>query len=384
LADSVSFATGRMALFAILKALDLKPGDAVIIPAFTCVVVANAILYAGARPVYAEIEPETYSIDPDKLESALTTRTKAILAQHTFGIPCRLGELLAWADKRGIPLIEDCAHALGGTYQGAPLGSIGTASFFSLDHTKIISTASGGMAASKDAGILHKVRAVQEAAPYVSREHMQKILQGYILQHILGHPRLYFWGKMPMALAVRAGWAKWFANYLDTAPPRDYPFPARLPAVLCRLGLSQLDHLPENIATRTNMAWRFENILGANRRVLEDANSRAAWLRYPFLLHNRAEFLKRIEKYHDLGIWFTSITQCRNERLEEVGYFPGTCPRAEGIVHNIVSLPTHPRMIGLELLASHLKKMRPMGDRLFYYAADSGAKSGVEPVAAFP
>lgn len=364
---AVSFATGRMALFAILKALGLKPGDEVIIPAFTCVVVPNAILYAGVRPVYGDIEPETFSLDPNKLERVITPRTRVIMAQHTFGLPCRLAEIMEVAGKKGIPVIEDCAHALGGTYQGKPMGAVGEAAFYSLDHSKVISAASGGMAVSRDRELLEKIRTVQAESPYVVPAFLRKTLRGYILMHLLSHPRCYFWGKMPLALAIKGNLVKWFGNYRDTALPLEYPFPARLPDVLARIGLSQLDHLEENLAHRKMIARRFENILEANPRAFADRASRAAWLRYPFLLENRAVFLKKVQKYHDLGIWFTSVTHCRSDHFEAVGYTPGSCPVAEAITSRVVSIPTHQRMMGLDILADHLRKMKRVSATTFLY-----------------
>src|SRR5678815_5674598 len=100
---------GRVALYAILEAAGVTSGE-VVVPAFTCVVVPNAILYAGARPVYAEIEPETFHFDLEKLESRLTPRTRAILAQNTFGLAPPIEELREIARRRGLLLIEDCAH----------------------------------------------------------------------------------------------------------------------------------------------------------------------------------------------------------------------------------------------------------------------------------
>ena len=183
--DSISFATGRMAFYAILKALGIGEGDEVIIPAFTCVVVPNAIIYAGARPIYADIETERFSLDPAKLVGVITPRTKAIMAQHTFGIPCFLEEIQKVAEGKGIPVIEDCAHSLGGSLNGKPLGSIGAASFFSMDHTKIVSTISGGMATSPDPGLLQAIRKIQETSGFISHNHFNRLIRGFIYVFVI-------------------------------------------------------------------------------------------------------------------------------------------------------------------------------------------------------
>src|SRR5438270_4063417 len=108
-----SFAAARMGLYAILEALDIGPGDEVIIPAYTCVVVPNAILYRGAKPVYVDIDPITFNIDVRKVETAITSKTRALYAQHTFGLVCDVDGLNAIGRQYRLPVIEDAALALG-------------------------------------------------------------------------------------------------------------------------------------------------------------------------------------------------------------------------------------------------------------------------------
>lgn len=151
-----SFSSGRMALYAILEALNIGEGDEVILPAFTCEVVVYALLYRKIRPIYADIEPYTFNLDIRKIEGLITPKTKAIVAQHTFGVPCELEEILNIANKHSIFVIEDCALSLGSNYNGRPVGTFGHASFFSTDRTKVISTMWGGMAFTKDKEIAEK------------------------------------------------------------------------------------------------------------------------------------------------------------------------------------------------------------------------------------
>src|SRR5205823_2123218 len=108
---AVSFGAGRMALYAILEAIDIENGDEVIIPAYTCVVVPNAIIYRGSKPLYVDISKQTFNIQSESIEKAITERTKAILLQHTFGQPCDIEAILAIARRHRLIVIEDCAHA---------------------------------------------------------------------------------------------------------------------------------------------------------------------------------------------------------------------------------------------------------------------------------
>jgi dTDP-4-amino-4,6-dideoxygalactose transaminase len=125
------FWKGRVALYAILRALHIGPGDEVIVPGYTCVMNVNPILYVGARPKYADIDPDNYNLTLASVKSHVTDRTRAVIAQHTYGFPAPIVELLDYATRRGIHVIEDCCLALGSTCQGRLLGSFGVASYFS-------------------------------------------------------------------------------------------------------------------------------------------------------------------------------------------------------------------------------------------------------------
>ena len=104
------FGKGRVALYAILRALDIGRGDEVIVPAFTCVAVPNAILYAGAGPVWVDIDPATYTIDPAAVENAISSRTRAVLAQNTFGLSAELDAIMAIAERHHLTVVDDCTH----------------------------------------------------------------------------------------------------------------------------------------------------------------------------------------------------------------------------------------------------------------------------------
>ncbi|KKU80518.1 MAG: DegT/DnrJ/EryC1/StrS aminotransferase, partial [Candidatus Gottesmanbacteria bacterium GW2011_GWA1_47_8] len=130
------FSSGRVSLFAILKSFEIGTGDEVIIQAFTCVAVPNSVLWSGATPVYVDID-DTCNIDPQNVEKKITNKTKAIIIQHTFGIPADLVELAKIAKKHGLLIIEDFAHSLG-------LHISGDAAFFSFGRDKVISSVWGG------------------------------------------------------------------------------------------------------------------------------------------------------------------------------------------------------------------------------------------------
>jgi perosamine synthetase len=162
---AISFATGRVGLYGILRSLGIGRGDEVLLPAPTHIVVANAIRYTGARPVYVDCELETFNIDFTHAASRVTPRTRALILQHGFGIPVDL-DLASDIAERGLDLIEDCVHALGSTYQGRPLGTFGKAAFFSTEETKTTSTTMGGMVVTDDHELARSLRAFQSACSW--------------------------------------------------------------------------------------------------------------------------------------------------------------------------------------------------------------------------
>ena len=160
---------GRIALYAFLKSLKLQKDDEVIIPAFTCVVVPNAIFYTGLKPVYVDISPKTFNIDISLLEKAISNRTKVIVCQNTFGLSSNILEIISFAKKHNLYTIEDCTHGFGGYYKGKPNGSYCDAAFYSTQWNKPFSTGIGGFLVVNDDKLVKNVRAleIEKAKPSI-------------------------------------------------------------------------------------------------------------------------------------------------------------------------------------------------------------------------
>jgi perosamine synthetase len=140
------FWSGRAALYALLRALRVGPSDEVIVPVYTCPAVIEPILGLGARAVYCDIEMETFGLDPAEAAAAITGRTKAVIVQHTFGIPASVNGLAKLTRDRGASMLEDCCHVSSSAYRGQPLGQLGDAAFYSHDWDKPLSVGGGGVA----------------------------------------------------------------------------------------------------------------------------------------------------------------------------------------------------------------------------------------------
>jgi len=314
-----------------------------------------------------DIEIERFGPDPDSIKSKITPKTKAIIAQHTFGIPCHMDEIMNVANSFGIPVIEDCAHSLGAVYKGKKLGSIGYASFFSTDHSKVISTSIGGLAASNDNDCIMKLKEIYENSDFLTRNQVKRQILSFSLFHILSHPRLYWIGKYIFGLLLKIKIAMYITDYLSLTKPKKYPFPAKLSNIHSRIGISQLNHLAENLNHRQKIVHQFAKIVDTNEHIFQNNNMKCVWLRFPILVENRDEFISKFQKYHDLGIWYTQVTECRYANFHEIGYEDGSCPKAEWATKRIVSIPTHFRMVQLANLISEMSKLKQISPKLFYY-----------------
>jgi dTDP-4-amino-4,6-dideoxygalactose transaminase len=162
-AYALGVTSGTAALIVGLAALGIGPGDEVILPAYTFVASAAAILAVGGIPVLAEVD-ESLTLDPPSVEAAVTEHTRAIMCVHMRGMPARMEELLAIAGRHGLGVVEDAAQATGASYRGRPVGSYGDVNAFSLQMHKIITTGEGGMVTTNDPDLFFRAKCFHDSA----------------------------------------------------------------------------------------------------------------------------------------------------------------------------------------------------------------------------
>lgn len=150
---AVAVSSGTAALHLLVRALGLRPGDEVLVPSFTFAASVNCILYEGATPVFVDIEPDTYNLDPRDLQRKITPRSRAVIAVDVFGHPADWDEILKIAGHHGLRAIDDSCEGLGAEYRGCPLGSFGDAATFAFYANKQITTGEGGMLVTADAQV---------------------------------------------------------------------------------------------------------------------------------------------------------------------------------------------------------------------------------------
>lgn len=156
--EAIAVSSGSAALHLALLALNIKENDEVIIPSFVCTAVLNAVNHVGAKAVVVDIDSLTFDISVDSVKGAITSKTKAIIVPHMFGLPAEMEEL----SDLGIPIIEDCAQALGATFRGKKAGRFGLLSIFSFYSTKLMATGEGGMVLSDSEKLISKVRDLRD------------------------------------------------------------------------------------------------------------------------------------------------------------------------------------------------------------------------------
>lgn len=162
-----------------LRALDVGPGDEVIIPDFSFPATANVVVQQGAIPVFIDISLSDFGMDPALLEQAITSRTKAIMPVHAFGLVCDMDPILEIAQRHGVPVVEDAACALGATYNGRHAGALGTAGVFSFHPRKVITTGEGGMITTSDAELAARISVLRSHGSVRGTHFMSFVEAGY-------------------------------------------------------------------------------------------------------------------------------------------------------------------------------------------------------------
>lgn len=342
---AVSFAHGRVGQYGLLRALDVGAGDEVLVPVPTHVVVANAVRYTGAAPVFVDCRADTWNMDLEAAESLVTPRTRALILQHTFGTPADIDAALELGSRHGIAVLEDCVHALGAAHAGRPVGSFGAGAFFSTEETKTISSTMGGMATTDDETIAARLRAFQSrcAPPPVAlaARYVLKLL-GY---HVLTQPHLHRFSR-PVYDALGGRNPLPGATSADERlghRPRDYE--QRLSNAQAVLALRQLRRLERNLAHRRHVTAAYARVLGPLGGAPPPARpgDEPALVRYPVRVADREAAASAISPHAVPGRWFTSVLE-ESETPAAAGYREGACPVAEDAARHLINLPTHPRV----------------------------------------
>ena len=343
-----AFWKGRVALYALLRALDVGRDDEVILPGYTCVMNVNPIKYAGARPVYVDIEPNTFNMNVNLLEEKITNKTKVIIAQHTYGYPCEMDKIMKIAQNSGICVIEDCCLALGSKYNGRMVGTFGRAGYFSSQWNKPYTTGLGGMVITSDRELAERIELLvaNKMCPPSSREVFMLRMQ-LMIYRLFIYPRTTALAQSLFRYLTKKGAVVGSSSASEFEPVKADDFFKAISTVQAHSGIRQLSKIEENIAHRKKMAQFYDELLAAkNWRPSNDRRGSAepVLVRYPVRIAEKDEALAQAAKAGvELGSWFECPLHPIETPLASYDYELGMCPEAEKASNEVVNLPLHPR-----------------------------------------
>jgi dTDP-4-amino-4,6-dideoxygalactose transaminase len=213
-------ASGTAAIHCAIAALDPEPGDEIVTSPITDMGALSPILYQGAIPVFADVDPRTCNITADAIEAVISPRTRAIVVTHLFGNPCDMASIAAVARKHGLPLIEDCAQAYLATYSGAYAGTIGTIGCFSLQQGKHITTGEGGLVVTNDERLARRIYLfINKAWGYGDPDPDHYFLAlNYRMSELCGSVAVAQLAKLEHAVSRRRSRAAGLTRALDDVP----------------------------------------------------------------------------------------------------------------------------------------------------------------------
>ncbi|MGD1041766.1 MAG: DegT/DnrJ/EryC1/StrS family aminotransferase [Sedimentisphaerales bacterium] len=347
--NAFAFWKGRVAMYAILKACGVKEGDEIILPGYTCVMDVNPIKYLGAKPVYVDIEPDTFNMNPALLEGKITPRTRVIVAQHTYGYQCDMDAIMDIAAKNGITVIEDCCLAFGSTYKGKIAGTFGRAAYFSFQWNKPFTTGLGGMAITNEAGLAEKIKGLCDSDMCMpSPKEVIMLAAQLAVYRMLIYPRTTALAQDIFRYLTRKGAVVGSSSAAEFNPQMAADFFKGMSCVQARSGLRQLAKVENNIAHRRQMAELYDKLLtekGWPTRKYDKSIMDPVMVRYPVRVKDKAKALEQATAAGvELGSWFECPLHPVETPLERYDYIPGMCPVAEKASKETVNLPLHPRV----------------------------------------
>lgn len=298
----VAVNSGTSGLHLGLLAAGVGPGDEVIVPSFTFAATANSVALTGATPVFADIEPETFTLDPGAVTAAITPRTKAVMPVHLYGHPARMGELATIADAHGIDLYEDAAQAHGASLGGRPVGTFGVFGMFSLYPTKNMTSGEGGMVSAVDDALARRVRLLRNQG--MERQYENEVIG----------------------------------------------FNARMTDIHAAIGRVQLTKVDAwTAARRANAAFLDENLRGI---AIPPVAGDAIHVYHQYTVRvpdDRDGFVRALREEHSIGsgVYYP----IPNHRLPSLRHYAPNVelPATEAAAREVVSLPVHPSLTGADL-----------------------------------
>jgi len=338
-----TFFKGRVGLYALLDAMKLSKASEVLMPAYTCVVVPNAVIYHRAKPIYVDIELSTFSVRPETVEKAMKKHTKVVLCQNTYGLSAYVDDIVALCKERGALSIEDCTHGFGGTYKGNPNGSYCDAAFYSSQWNKPFSTGVGGYALVNDKELAPKV--VEFCASLLQPSVKTQIMLWTLMsvRRLISPATYYSFVKAYRYLSKRnlVTGSSSGEELEGIEMPKDYLL--GMSGVQKHAAVQALKKLPIVNALRKGNGALYTEYLAERglNHVAPELHPDHLFLKYPLLVHDRDGFMRKAEEARiPLGDWFRSPLHPVEGDLSKWGFEPERYPNAVFAAAHVVNLPT--------------------------------------------
>lgn len=349
--DCISYASGRMGFYALLTHLSIGEGDEVILPGATCAVMANAVLRVGAKPVYTDIDPYTFGSSKQHIEKKITPLTRLIVAQHSFGIPCRIKGIVDIAKQNNIFLLEDCALSVDSSFQGVSVGNFGDAALFSTDHTKPVNTIIGGMIYTRDKALASDLLEARNSYQSLDEMKQKSIWQCLLDEKKYCRPDRYVRFENYSRLfrifrRLKNEPGPFLVDDSGTNHHSSYPYPAKFPAFLAAVGLKELEIWEQRKQERKYLLSELLTLVRRKKvsRYISDVYSdvdfeitplRFVWTE-PEMLATRRQLSNVI---HTSWTWFMEPVISTSSPLSNLGYEAGDCSVSESIGPRMVNIP---------------------------------------------
>jgi perosamine synthetase len=352
--DAVSFASARMSFFAVMKAIGVKEKDEVILNGSTCAVMVNAVLRIGAVPVFSDICSKSFGSCPNSIKKVLTPKSKLIVAQHSFGIPCEINKIKELAKSKNIFLLEDCALSVGSKFMNKNVGTFSNASIFSTDRSKPINSILGGLVYTKNKKLYKNLKVIQNQSKSLSKNKQDLIWDEFLLErkylNPLGNKKYNLINSF--SSFKRRFFAKKESAFLNEDSgihiSMSYPYPAKLPNFVAEIGMLAIDNWKHELKTKQKNLKKYLKFLkkkGYNHYISKayyDKKLKIIPSRFVFSIPDGQKLRKKLKKYIDTTwTWFLHPIVDTSEPLYKFGYKSGCCPISEKIGKGMINLPTN-------------------------------------------
>ncbi len=343
--DAIAVSSARTGFYLVLKALDIKKGDEVILAAYNFSIIPNILLCMGINPVFVDIDENTHTIDTRLIQKNITKKTKAIISTHIEGNPCNMDEIMGISKKNNLKVIEDCAHALGAEYKNKKIGSFGYAAVFSFGVGKQINTLGGGMITLRNSKYSKRIR---ETLADFKEKNKSKILKSLIKYKTLRvvSSNIVFsvitWPFLCLSSFLNFDLSKFFFEDKKTFVTLPKSMFYKYSEIQANLGLYQLENLEQEIEARNKKADLLEKELSKNIvRQKSFSQSKSAFLHYTIITKKRKELIKKL-LFRGIDTQATWMKSC--SKLPFFEKYKKYCPVSDKIEKEALYLPFYPSL----------------------------------------